>query len=71
MTIKIIDFKAEAHKKFGFTGVPGLVIINKKSNVRLHHHGYNQSKSFQKNLNKTSYQLLYIFNLRNNTLLIS
>lgn len=58
MTIKIIDFKAEADKKFGFTGVPGLIIIDKKSNVKLHHQGYNQSKSLSKNLNKTIQNLL-------------
>ena len=40
------DENAKAHKSFDFTGVPGLVIIDKKGNVRFKHEGYNQAEDF-------------------------
>ncbi|MFD2588692.1 TlpA family protein disulfide reductase [Croceitalea marina] len=46
------DFKNEAHKLFGFTGVPALVILDKENNIRLKHEGYNESEDLKGNLIK-------------------
>jgi len=41
------DENSEAHKSFGFTGVPGLVILDKKGNIRFKHEGYNQAEDLK------------------------
>jgi peroxiredoxin len=44
------DTEARVHKSFGFTGVPGLVIIDKKGKMRFKHEGYNQAENLEKTL---------------------
>lgn len=44
------DYNSSAHKSFKFTGVPGLVIIDKKGKMRFKHEGYNQAEDLQKTL---------------------
>jgi len=47
------DGENEAHEQFGFTGVPALVIIDKKGMVRYRHEGYNTSENLSANLIET------------------
>lgn len=44
------DTGAIIHKSFGFTGVPGLVIIDKKGKMRFKHEGYNQAENLEQTL---------------------
>jgi thiol-disulfide isomerase/thioredoxin len=39
------DPGGKAHKAFGFTGVPGLVVLDRAGRVRLTHEGYNASET--------------------------
>ena len=54
----LYDNEAVAHKKFGFTGVPGLVILDKKGNIRLKHEGYNTAEDIQATLLPVIHDLL-------------
>ena len=45
------DPGGKAHKAFGFTGVPGLVVLDRTGRVRLTHQGYNAAeKNFRRDL---------------------
>jgi len=44
------DSQAVVHHSFGFTGVPGLAVIDKKGKLRLKHEGYNQAENLEDNL---------------------
>lgn len=52
------DTKAIVHKSFGFTGVPGLVIIDKQGRTRFKHEGYNQAENLEKTLIQVLNELL-------------
>ncbi|ADR21849.1 hypothetical protein MATR_05180 [Marivirga tractuosa] len=52
------DENSVAHKKFGFTGVPALVILDKKGNVRMKHEGYNQAEDLEGSLKPLLEELL-------------
>ncbi len=41
------DKKSMVHKEFGFSGVPALVIMDKKGKIRFKHEGYNQAEDLQ------------------------
>lgn len=44
------DYDSKAHKSFKFSGVPGLVILDKNGNIRLKHEGYNEAENLKATL---------------------
>lgn len=44
------DSKNKAHTSLNFTGVPALLVIDKKGMIRFKHEGYNPSENIEKNL---------------------
>lgn len=48
--INVFDIENKAHKSFGFSGVPALVIIDKDGKVKFKHEGYNQSENLTKTI---------------------
>jgi len=39
------DYQSIHHKNFNFSGVPALIVIDKKGNLRLSHEGFNQAEN--------------------------
>ncbi|GAB4511247.1 MAG: hypothetical protein Tsb004_15380 [Allomuricauda sp.] len=44
------DFDSKVHESFGFTGVPSLVILDKRGRIRVKHEGYNEAEDLKANL---------------------
>jgi len=56
--ITVFDNNNQAHKAFGFTGVPALAIIDKKGITKFKHEGYNTSENLGKTLTEVIDNLL-------------
>jgi len=54
----LYDYNSESHRKFKFSGVPALVIIDKSGNVRLTHEGYNEAENLKETLISTIERLV-------------
>jgi len=52
------DYKSTNHKNFNFSGVPALVVIDKKGNIRFSHEGYNQAENLSGTLKTLISELL-------------
>lgn len=52
------DFESTNHKNFNFSGVPALVVIDKKGNIRFSHEGYNQAENLSGTLRTLIMELL-------------
>ncbi len=52
------DYDSNNHKNFNFSGVPALVVIDKKGNIRFSHEGYNQAENLSGTLRTLLIELL-------------
>ncbi|ALM09074.1 hypothetical protein SB49_15715 [Sediminicola sp. YIK13] len=52
------DYQSKHHKKFNFSGVPALIVIDKKGNIRFSHEGYNQAEDLSSTLRTLLIELL-------------
>jgi len=52
------EYKSTNHKNFNFSGVPALVVIDKKGNIRFSHEGYNQAENLSGTLKTLISELL-------------